>query len=138
MYLHFFAINDLNGTLMYFMSVLNRFKTLLILKKVFYIMRLSLSAHKNRLSEFVSSGHYEKFLSWFQSIGSSSKFQIKIDSPTKVVFRCVNIVCLWTHDIIWITQKHNKVFWNYFIIWYYVGLFITSFSLNYCLILLTV
>ena len=138
MYLHFFAINDLNGTLMYFMSVLNRFKTLLILKKVFYIMRLSLSAHKNRLSEFVSSGHYEKFLSWFQSIGSSSKFQIKIDSPTKVVFRCVNIVCLWTHDIIWIAQKHNKVFWNYFIIWYYVGLFITSFSLNYCLILLTV
>ena len=138
MYLHFFAINDLNGTLMYFMSVLNRFKTLLILKKVFYIMRLSLSAHKNRLSEFVSSGHYEKFLSWFQSIGSSSKFQIKIDSPTKVVFRCVNIVCLWIHDIIWITQKHNKVFWNYFIIWYYVGLFITSFSLNYCLILLTV
>ena len=104
----------------------------------FYIMRLSLSAHKNRLSEFVSSGHYEKFISWFQSIGSSSKFQIKIDSPTKVVFRCVNIVCLWTHDIIWITQKHNKVFWNYFIIWYYVGLFITSFSLNYCLILLTV
>ena len=30
MYLHFFAINDLNGKLMYFISVLNRFKALLI------------------------------------------------------------------------------------------------------------
>ena len=124
------------------MCILSQFQTdskhFWFWKRFFYILRLPLSAHKNRLSEFVSIGHYEKFLSWFQSIGSSSKFQIKIDSPTKVVFRCVNIVCLWTHDIIWITQKHNKVFWNYFIIWYYVGLFITSFILNYCLISLTI